>query len=76
MSRYKITLAAPVETIVAAMQSTLGRDKRTLGPTWPTYSYEVEASSSSAAVDELLVALEHRGVSPDGIACSARLVTP
>ena len=76
MSRYRVTLAAPAETIAEAMRATHRRENICLGPVMLTYSYEVEASSTSAAVDELLVALEHRGVSPDGIACSARLVTP
>lgn len=76
MSRYKVTIAAPAETIDQVASFMCARPNAKIGPRRPTYSYEVEASSSSAAVDELLDALEHRGVSPDGIACSARLVTP
>ncbi len=42
----------------------------------PTYTYQVEAGSSGAAIDRLFDDLIAVGANPAGIACSARLVTP
>lgn len=74
MSVYQVNVAGPFNVIALIMRAPFQRHRSVLG--LHVYTYEVEAESSSAAVDQVLDVLADNAISPHGIACSARLVTP